>query len=336
MGKSVSLKKKLMGNALIRFARSIRFNRQPRAAILLYHRVADFCSDPYQLNVSPLHFSQQMELLKQTCVPMHLLQFAQALRTRSYPDRSIVVTFDDGYVDNLNSALPVLECAGIPATIFITTGYIGSSKEFWWEKLARILLSTVFVSDHLQLVIREKLYDWPTATLPQRQIALRQLHKILRELPEFEREVILDDLAGREAQEGQGSSQPTFDRIMTQPELVKLVESNYVEVGAHSISHPFLSSLRVEEQHAEIVGSREVLKNMIGKPINSFSYPFGNYNDETLEIVRNAGFSAAVTTNYGRSQVGDDPFRLRRCTVNDWNIDQFKIKLESFFNDRDE
>src|SRR5262245_42467602 len=106
-------------------------NRQPqRPIILLYHSIAKVSTDPWGLRVSPRKFAEHMAILRERANPMPFAEFDQRFGVGDLPPRSVAVTFDDGYADNLHAALPVLEHHRIPATAFISTGYIGSDHEY--------------------------------------------------------------------------------------------------------------------------------------------------------------------------------------------------------------
>ncbi|HET9531812.1 MAG TPA: polysaccharide deacetylase family protein, partial [Blastocatellia bacterium] len=124
---------KLLGSA-----RLLRKRLDRRAVILMYHRVAEVRSDPWSLCVTPQHFAEHMEILRRHARPISLRELTGALREGSVPRRSVVVTFDDGYLDNLKNARPLLERYDIPATFFIATGYLGGEREFWWDELERM------------------------------------------------------------------------------------------------------------------------------------------------------------------------------------------------------
>ena len=101
----------------------------PGAVILLYHRVAALPEDPYSLAVTPDRFCQHLEYISQTCSPMPLSDLVDAMRSRDLPRRAVAVTFDDGYSDNYWEAHPLLESAQIPATIFVTSDQVDSTRD---------------------------------------------------------------------------------------------------------------------------------------------------------------------------------------------------------------
>ena len=104
---------------------------RPKALILMYHRVAEERDDRLNLAVTPAHFAEQMEVLQRIARPAPLTEVADS--RGSAATRAVAVTFDDGYVDNVTAARPVLHRFGVPATFFIASGYVGASANFWWD-----------------------------------------------------------------------------------------------------------------------------------------------------------------------------------------------------------
>src|SRR5215469_16327730 len=121
----------------------------------MYHRISRTDIDPWGLCVDPSNFSEQMKILGSLAKPVSLEQ----LMYTDHP--SVAITFDDGYVDNLENALPVLEQNAIPATLFVSTGYIGNSNGYWWDQLQEIFLSPrVLPSEDLSLSLGGETYRW--------------------------------------------------------------------------------------------------------------------------------------------------------------------------------
>ena len=106
----------------------------------MYHRIAHAAVDPWELAVDPDRFEQHLDVLRRTRTPMSLEEFIRRLDAGSLPADAVVVTFDDGYADNLFNAKPRLISADIPATVFLSTGYLGRPGEYWWDELARLTL----------------------------------------------------------------------------------------------------------------------------------------------------------------------------------------------------
>jgi len=114
----------------------------PTGLILLYHRVTEVGSDPWGVCVTPQHFAEHLEVLQKHCHPMSLIQFCAAHREGNVPERAVVITSDDGYVDNLQTVKPLLEKFDIPATAFLIAPHPDTGREFWWDELEYVLLQT--------------------------------------------------------------------------------------------------------------------------------------------------------------------------------------------------
>lgn len=143
------IKKKLNAIGLLKVAQNVHLHARntkkktynlifPTAVILLYHRVADVNDDPHELSVSINNFRNQLKYLKNNFTVMSLGELVNGLVNGKIKKKSVAITFDDGYYDNLANALPVLEEFNIPATFFITSGKIGSDTPFYWDKNVEI------------------------------------------------------------------------------------------------------------------------------------------------------------------------------------------------------
>jgi len=225
----------------------------------------------------------------------------------------------------------LLQAAGVPATVFVVSGKIDSPREFWWDDLERILLTPKQVPAELRLGLNAQEYCWPTGT-PEERVATHQaVHALLSVQAIKKREEALDELA---AWAGTGSTGRPAYRAMTTDELIRLADSGLVQIGGHTVNHPVLSALSVEDQDYEISEGRRRLEAILGQPIRTFAYPYGraaDWTDVTATIVRDAGLCGAVTTIPGSIETGADPFRLRRWAVANWDGRQFARALESFF-----
>src|SRR5262245_33350534 len=133
-----------------------------RALILLYHRVAHGGADPWSMCVTPERFSEQMEALRMTAHPCTLAELVRAHQAGRLPDSAVAVTFDDGYLDNLTNAKPILARCDIPATVFVCSGSIGRKEEFWWDELERAFFQNNGIAPQAQLVIEtpDQCFHW--------------------------------------------------------------------------------------------------------------------------------------------------------------------------------
>jgi peptidoglycan/xylan/chitin deacetylase (PgdA/CDA1 family) len=249
----------------------LRQRRPGVAVILIYHRVADVesANDPWHLAVSPAHFAEHLATIRERFRPLTLTELEHGLAGRSVPRGSVVVTFDDGYRDNLHVAKPLLGQHGVPATVFVLTGYLGAGRDFWWDECEALLR---------------------TANLPELadpRLAWRRL----RELPHGERLDQLDRLW-----EHAGLERPPASLVSSAEEIVELAEGELIEIGGHTATHPRLPGLPPAAQLEEIRSSKTALENLLSQPVLSFSYPHGQYDRTTVDGVRKAGFRRACAS----------------------------------------
>ncbi len=329
-----------------------RLGLLPPAIILAYHRVADLESDPQLLAVSPRHFAEHLEVLRRAYRPLSLRALRRRLLLNRWRPGTLVLTFDDGYADNLLQAKPLLEAAGVPATVFVTAGMLDSSREYWWDALEQVLLRTAPLPTELKLDIAGKAVHWtlgtpwasqPTASdwhvlrkdLPPdpRQALYLELADRLRPMPYAEQEALLDRLY---AWAGLPRTARPSHRALTTGEVRHLADGGLIEVGAHSLTHPVLSSQSPAVQRHEITESKRRLEAVLGAPVSSLAYPFGgrdHYNSATRDLVQEAGFACACANFPGKIQIGTDPYQLPRFLVRDWNGEELARRLERWFAD---
>lgn len=330
-----------------RAARWLRNQLAPGGIVLLYHRVGESASDPFHLSVTPRHFAEHLEVLRKLGRPVSLQQFVRALQSGERPRRAVVVTFDDGYADNLHNARPLLERFDIPATVFVATGHIEDKREFWWDELDRLLLQPGTLPETLCIEAGGRIYEWnlseaadyseeaylrgrdwncymPEADDPgPRQRLYRALHGVLRPLPPEERQRVIGQLL---TWAGKGAAGRPTHRALSLNEVSDLVSDGLIEVGAHTVTHPVLSALPADAQEDEIRQSKIRLEQILNRPVNAFSYPFGgpsDYTAETMAAVRGAGFDCACSTLGEVVRHRADLFQLPRFTIQDCDGERF-------------
>lgn len=320
-----------------------------RAVILMYHSVAETSSDPWGLRVSPEHFAEQLEILRGHAQPLALQQFVEAHHAGHIPDRAVVVTFDDGYADNLYNAKPLLEQYNIPATVFLASGYIGQAHEFWWDELDRLLMCPESLPASLCLKINEEVHQWDLgeasyyhegerrrdrqqqvwASKPGTRLAFYYtLWQLLRRLSHDQRQIALHEIRRWAGAEPEARS---THRPLTVEEANRLGQDDLVELGAHTITHPFLSAQPLELQRIEIQRSKIQLEEILDRPVLSFSYPHGDYTGETLELVEAAGFTCACSIEAETAWRKSNCWRFPRFEVQNWDGEQFGRRLRQWF-----
>jgi peptidoglycan/xylan/chitin deacetylase (PgdA/CDA1 family) len=259
----------------------------------------------------------------------------------------LAITFDDGYLDNLENALPRLATRNMPATLFIVSETVGQDREFWWDEVEGLVLALGSLPEVVRLGTSKGLFERVIGQAKAYSAADRaadagsnvfdaapgtRLHSFfeiwdfLGGLDSEERRRTLDALwtwAGRVRVTRQGY------RPMNADELRAAATSSLVEIGAHTISHPRLPTLGSDAQRQEIIGGAESLERTLGARPRSFSFPFGQRDPDSLAIVREA-FDRAVLTRPGVITANTPPHQLNRLPVEDWPLDVFKARLRKF------
>lgn len=303
-----------------------------RAVILLYHRIMDISLDPQLLCVSPSNFEEHLLVIRKNYTPISLADLVNHVVDNSVPKRAVAITFDDGYADNLLFAKSRLSEASVPATVFVTTSYIGTNREFWWDELERLLLLPDIALPPLQLCVSGQIYFWPVQTADERRAAYSNIHRLIRPLPANEIEDIVRQMRNWAGDIGRAR---ISHRPLTLEELDQLARDGLIEIGAHTRSHVSLALQPINAQRDEIVGSKLDLERWLNKPVHSFSYPYGcrndDYNRATLSLVREAGFGRTVANNQDCVTRMSDVHQLPRCLVRNWDGDEFARRLKSFF-----
>jgi peptidoglycan/xylan/chitin deacetylase (PgdA/CDA1 family) len=321
-----------------------------RGLILMYHRVAELDADPWGLAVSPAHFAEHLTILRTRRSAITLLDLAEAIKMGRAPRRPIVVTFDDGYADNVTTARPLLEQYGIPATVFLTTGAIDSEREFWWDELERILLAPGDLPQRLELQQADCHYRGELGADARYSEATGSKHRLWRAwqdpptvrhamyydlwrrlyvLPHSRKLALLDELldwAGLEP-----LMRPTH-RLVSIAKAKQLGRSSLIEIGAHTVTHPALPELPLVSQKMEIQQSKTVLEQLLGRSIRCFAYPHGHHSPVTMSAVREAGFTTACTTLARCVSKQSDCLGLPRFQVLDWSGDEFRTRLQAWQN----
>jgi peptidoglycan/xylan/chitin deacetylase (PgdA/CDA1 family) len=290
-----------------------------RLTILIYHRVLpnpDFMR-PDEPDVST--FSWQMELLAKHFHPLSLQDALHRQREGQLPERAVCVTFDDGYADNADLALPILKRLGVPATVFISTGFLDGGR-MWNDTIIESCRSIAQRSLDLSSF---GLGTYSLGSDDERLQSARKILAAIKHLDSFHRQQITDSVARL--------AENLPNDLMLTERQVKNLHASGVEIGAHTDTHPILASLSAEEARAEIVNGKQRLETIINDPVRSFAYPNGRPGHDFLPIHRDIlpdlGLTAAVTTEKGVASKISDPFMLPRFTPWDKTPLRFLVRL---------
>jgi len=326
--------------------RAIR-QRASHGVILMYHRIAGPRFDPQSLDVSADNFAAHLDILCASAAVMPLDEFNIRRRRGALPRRAVAITFDDGYVDNLVTAAPLLADRALPATVFVATGMLDAHREFWWDDAERIAFSAGRLpgpvpgipvewsdADGAPFVADAAHAAW-TVLAPGNPTARHRLYRALCAAlyplgPERRDALVVTLRAWAGIEPGARSSH----RTVTMDELRRLAIAPGMSIGAHAVTHSSLARLTHDEQYRELEDSRAALVEAIGRPIAAVAYPYGQPDDVSAVTTRAAsfaGFDYAVTVSQQSAWLFSPGYRLPRCIVRNWDGPSFARALDGWF-----
>ena len=284
--------------------------------VLNYHRIDDpsrteFNTFKPNVSATPSQFAEQMDYLTQKYNVISGKDVAEWVNGgRELPSDAAMVTFDDGYYDNLEHAYPVLKARGLPAVIFLTTDFIDSAAPFYWDVVAYCFDHTSKDSADFPLLGSRHWHD-----VDSRTVVMDEWIALIKTLPEADKKkqvIQLPDVLSASVPDDLSAG-----LTLTWSD-VRYLSKNGIEMGSHTASHPILTRVSLEEAKAELERSKIRIEAEIKSPVVSFAYPNGqgsDFNGEIVECVRRVGYQAAFTllpgpTRY--SSVKSSPYTIRR------------------------
>lgn len=290
--------------------------------VLMYHGVSED-DEPVQCwwQMKQERFSQQIQYLKKEFTIISLDQAYDAfLKNKSLPEKSLVLTFDDGYKNFLTHALPVLKATGVPALLYIPTGPVVAGDLIWSDLLYYVL----FTLDKKQLDLRTiDMGCWLFWPEMGRVHAIESIINMLKEMADEKRESILSEiysLAGVENLKRQKMN--NLFSILTSDDIRHLSREHLITIGSHSVSHKPLTTLSPAAVLSELQTSKIYLEQITEKEIRHFCYPAGYYNETIKNFVRDCGYQTAVIV--GKTyRVLDNWYEVPRIGLGGYDQDEF-------------
>ena len=286
-------------------------------SILIFHRVLAVQDPLFPHEATADTFDAHMSLLKSVFNVLPLAEAVERLKTGSLPARAASITFDDGYADNVTTALPILQRHGLPATFFIATAYLDGGRMFNDTVIEAIRRTPHDRLDLSALGLGQHDLGSPGA----RALAIGQILPKVKPLPPDERETTvarLCDLAD--------CGLLPEDLMMTTDQLRSLHGAG-MDIGAHTSRHPILAKMDDEAVRKEIAEGKAFLEATVGERIRLFAYPNGkpgkDYLPEQAAIVRELGFEGALSTQPGVAVRTSDLFQLPRFTP--WSKNAYRF-----------
>ena len=280
----------------------------PRLSILIFHRVLRERDPIFPDEVDAARFDRLMGLVACSFHVMPLAEAAGRLTEGTLPRRALSITFDDGYADNHDVALPILQRHGLTACFFVATGFLDGGRMF-----NDTVIECVRSSTRPQIDLSEFGQGSVALSSPlQRAAAIEAMLSIIKYLGPNQRPQALERV--------RALCQPHTlpDDLMMSRTQVRALHAAGMEIGAHTVRHPILCTLPDVEVEHEMVASRNALQAMIDHPVTLFAYPNGqpdrDYAYRHARMAQRLGFAAGVTTAPGTAGTGDDAFQLPRFT----------------------
>jgi len=263
-----------------------------RARIIYFHRVADDKSYPW-LALDAFGLREFEDRIRHICSKYNLLTLEELadriLRKEPLPKNSMVVTFDDGYKDMYLNAYPILRKYGVPATVFLTTGHIGSGELFWWDKIGYVIYNTR--SDTIEI----DGISYPLRTIEDKQKTVDALVAEANRISEEQKKELVNSLI---AVGNVKVPDRLGDKLTLSWSEIQEMSNNAIDFGAHTVTHPILTRVSLEQAKYEIVQSKAEIENRLNKPVSTFAYPrgkSGDFNGQIVTLLEQAGFKCAVT-----------------------------------------
>lgn len=289
----------------------------------MYHRILHD-PEPFVSGVPAEAFERHLRFLKRRYAVLSLSEVCDRLgQGKPLPRRTVCLTFDDGLRNTFVVAFPILSRWQLPATVFLATGAIDRQEPIWTEQL------TWWVSRYggqtLTVAANGIERHFPTASARERALALAALKRWLKCLPDRERLVAMDEIRLATASDAvpDGASMATWDQV-------RAMAAVGIECGAHTVNHPILSRLNLEDAQREIADSKARIEAVLGRPVRHFAYPNGEAEDfgsHHEALVAQSGFDAACSTIYGLNDQDTDRYALRRIDARDESLARFAARL---------
>jgi len=301
------------------------FGCKDKVVILAFHRVLKETDSMISGVINEVDFDKQMEVLHKLFNVIKLSDLINKKNKGTIPDYAVCITFDDGYADNYEIALPILKKWDLPATFFISTGFLDGGI-MWNDSI----LESVRTTNHETLDLRHIGLGIHQLTDATRYSVARKIILESKHLPMAMRNSVVSELRNI-------SGTKLRSDYMMSTEQVRYLAREGMDIGAHTVNHPILSKLSVDEAMQEIIDSKNQLTELTNTNIELFAYPNGkpgeDYTAEHADIVKEAGFSAAVSTEWGYVNSDSRFYELPRMGFSDSN--QFKFfyhMVRGYFN----
>jgi peptidoglycan/xylan/chitin deacetylase (PgdA/CDA1 family) len=335
-------------NKLIKSAIPKAFlSNKKKLVVLAYHRIDNVKTDPWQINVEPDKFEDQVKMLTSKYNVIGLDALKKQISTGIIEDNQVLITFDDAYLDNYKNAKPILEKYNCPALFFVPSFYLGQKKMFWSDELGEIFLNAKVLPKNLSITVKgkkvdfiiekevlsdEELIEHKKWSVHQPAISDRcktffNIWKLLQPLPQNSIIEVIDEI--RIWANFDANNESNYP--MSAQQLIELSDNKLFSIGLHTYSHPALASHPYNIQYDEISNCKIELEKLLGKEVDTIAYPYGSYNKDTLTILKklqvSLGFSTKGKTFNAKSKLGE----IGRFQPFNWFGSELEKHMENWY-----
>jgi len=292
------------------------------AVIFMYHRVlpkelTQGTEIPVQpgMYVTPASLKLHLSYLKTHFSLISLAELVRRLQVGEAVSRCAVLTFDDGWLDNYLYAFPILQEFKVPATIFLASGFIGTSRLFWPEEIGWAVLSVRSGKVDISLLPDALLHTIERESHMNLEVE-ESIDQIVAEMKSWD-EPRRRSVAESVAQLRKKRNEESVRLLMNWEEVREMLQSGLVSFGSHTVSHALLDSIPLDKVQQELSDCATQIYHNIGVRAEHFAYPNGNYTPQVLSILPASGIRAAVTTKRGLVKGGGALLELPRISVHE-------------------
>ena len=305
----------------------LRYRQKNQILVLLYHRIQK-PRDPFEVAVSPAHFEGHLRFLEKYFQVISTNKALTWIRKKKIPEKPLaVITFDDGYRDNLETAYPLLKKYSLPATIFLAVGSIGNEEPMWTSRVETLFRNARVRELSLQTLSAPRSYELGDSY--SRMKVCEEVKKEMKGAEETKRQRILEELREKMGF-SLGGAEAVELEMLSWEEVRRLARDPLIEIGSHSVSHRMLAHLAPEEIPFELEESKRKIESEIGREIHFLSYPNNSYNANVQRAAEKAGYEAAFAVGHLPTSYQEDLFELKRILVEDDPLYVFQAEISLF------
>lgn len=327
-------------NAFTWILRARQQVRAPVLSVFCYHSVGDpgpdYRFDADTIDVTPEQFREHLGILRRHCTVIGINEVCQLIDGGGLPPNPVLITFDDGYRSCFDTALPILQEFGMPATFFIATRYVSERRLYWWDTINYLVKRSPRTRITLEYPrpLELELGPWNEPRLDARKVAVQRLLRLVKDEYALELEPFIAGLAAAAEMDWNPEIETALaDQLIMSWDDIRAMRRAGMDIESHTRSHRVLQTLSTARLADELAGSREDIRREIGEAPRTVAYPVG-YSIRHIPAIRAAveqagyklGFTNATGANYLWHAV--DPLDIHRITMSrDTSTSMFRGQL---------